>query len=123
MHTGIDLTAPRGSSIYVTGNGKVVKAGWGNGYGNMIVVDHGFSYKTIYAHLSKIDVKEGQQVRRGQVIGRVGSTGTSTCNHLHYEVRINDVPRNPLNFYSQSLTDEQYDQMLAVEGNEPLSDI
>ncbi len=121
MHTGVDLTAPRGTDIHSTGDGKVIKAGWGNGYGHMVVIEHGFSLKTVYSHMSKILVKEGQKIKRGEVLGLVGSSGTATCNHLHYEVRVNDIPKNPLNYYSSTLTKEQFEQVLAAEKNAPLS--
>jgi len=113
MHTGIDLTAPKGTKIHATGDGVVVQAsGSSGGYGNIVKIDHGFGYITYYAHQSKILVKKGQKVKRGDVIGLVGSTGRSVSSHLHYEVRINNKPVNPVNFYYEDLTDEQYNKMI-----------
>ncbi len=115
MHTGIDLTAPTGTKVYATGNGKIVKAGMSKGgYGNRIIIDHGFGYKTVYAHLSKILVRVGKKVKRGELIGLVGSTGVSTAPHLHYEVRIKNKPVNPINYYFNDITPDQYDKMILV---------
>lgn len=115
MHTGIDLTAPTGTKVYATGNGKIVKAGMSKGgYGNRIIIDHGFGYKTVYAHLSKILIKIGTKVKRGELIGLVGSTGVSTAPHLHYEVRRNNKPVNPINYYFNDITPDQYDKMILV---------
>ena len=115
MHTGIDLTAPTGTRVYATGDGKIVKAGMSKGgYGNRIIIDHGFGYKTVYAHLSKILVRVGKKVKRGELIGLVGSTGVSTAPHLHYEVRINNKPVNPINYYFNDITPDQYDKMILV---------
>lgn len=113
MHTGVDLTAPRGTKIYATGDGVVFRADGSNrGYGKAIRINHGFGYMTLYAHLSKILVRPGQKVKRGDVIGLVGSTGTSTCAHLHYEVRVNGKWVNPVNFYYDDLSDEEYREMI-----------
>lgn len=114
QHTGVDFSVPSGTPIYVTGNGVVVEAGWRGGYGNTIMVDHGFNYKTLYAHLSSIEVKKGQKVKRGEQIGRVGNTGVSVGPHLHYEVRYKDKPRNPVDFFTFDLTPEEYHEMLRV---------
>ena len=84
------------------------------GYGNQIEISHGYSYKTKYAHLSKILVKEGEHVKRGQVIGLVGNTGKSVGPHLHYEVRRNNVPINPINFFFQDMSPEEYDRMIEL---------
>ncbi len=114
-HDGIDFTAHTGTPIHATGNGVVVKAENSNGgYGNEIEIDHGFSYKSKYAHLSKILVTVGQKVKRGQIIGLVGNTGKSTGPHLHYEVRRNDVPINPINFFFMDLSPEEYDRMIEL---------
>ena len=86
MHEGMDFTAPIGTDVYATGNGRVIEAGWQEGYGISIKIDHGFGYHTFYAHLSGVNVSVGNQVIRGQVIGWVGNTGKSTGPHLHYEV-------------------------------------
>lgn len=98
MHPGVDLSGPTGSRIYSTNNGVVVKAGRKPAYGNMVDIEHKFGIVTRYAHLSKILVHEGDKVTKGQLIGIQGSTGRSTGPHLHYEVRINDHPVNPINF-------------------------
>lgn len=112
MHAGVDLTSPIGTKVYASGDGVVNAAQFGKGYGKVVGVDHGFTYSTIYAHLSKILVKKGQKVKRGDVIGLVGNTGTSTGPHLHYEVRKNNRPIDPVNFYMNDLTPEEYDLML-----------
>ena len=115
MHTGIDLTAPTGTKIFATGDGKIVKAGKSKGgYGKRIIIDHGFGYKTVYAHLNKIVVRSGQKINRGELIGFVGSTGVSTAPHLHYEVRRNNKPVNPINYYFNDITPDEYDKMIFV---------
>ena len=115
MHTGVDFTAPVGTEIYVTGNGKVESIeSTGRGYGNNVVIDHGYGYKTLYAHLSKIVVKRGQKLVRGDLIGYVGSTGTSTAPHLHYEVIKNGVKINPINFFFNDLSPAEYEKMLEM---------
>jgi len=96
MHKGVDYAARHGTPIMAAGDARVVSAGWQNGYGNAVVLDHGRGYTTLYAHMSRIAVKRGQRVSQGQVIGYVGSTGLATGPHLHYEFRINGVHRNPL---------------------------
>lgn len=98
MHAGIDMAGPAGEPIYATADGTVEKAGWGSGYGNMIDLDHGRGIETRYGHLSKILVRPGQKVKRGDLIARMGSTGRSTGNHLHYEVRIDGRAVNPVPF-------------------------
>ncbi len=101
MHTGIDIPAPGGTPINASASGKVIYAQWNSGgYGNMIAIDHGGGIATYYCHCSSISVNVGQTVSRGQLIGRVGSTGYSTGNHLHFEVRVNGVARNPLSYVS-----------------------
>lgn len=115
FHTGIDFTAPRGTEIYVTGDGKVEDVIMKKrGYGNHIIVDHGYGYKTLYAHMSRFNVKKGQQVKRGDVIGYVGSTGTSTAPHLHYEVIKNGEKINPMNFFFNDLTPEEYEKVIEL---------
>lgn len=122
MHTGIDLTAPSGTEVYATGDGKIIKTGYTpGGYGKRIIVDHGFGYKTLYAHLNDIYVKEGQKVKRGELIGAVGSTGRSTAPHLHYEVRKNNKTENPVNYYYNDLTPEQYDEVITVSSRMNMS--
>lgn len=87
------------------------------GYGNLIEVSHGYGYVTRYAHLSKIDVAEGQEVKRGDKIAEVGNTGKSTGSHLHYEVRLNDTPQNPINYYFMDLTPDEYNEMIRLAEN------
>ena len=123
FHTGIDFAAPRGTEIYATGDGNVESVTMKlHGYGYHVVVDHGYGYKTLYAHMSKFKVKEGQQVKRGDVIGFVGSTGTSTAPHLHYEVIKNGEKVNPINFYYGSISAEEYIAIsnLATQENQSL---
>ncbi len=118
MHSGLDFTADRGTEVYATGDGVVVKVEskrWG--YGKSIIVDHGFGYKTLYAHLSKFEVKEGQKVKRGELIGLIGSTGKSTGPHLHYEVIKDGEKVNPIGYFHSDLTPEQYEQMLEMSEN------
>lgn len=117
FHEGMDFAAAPGTPVYATGQGKVLSAGWHSGYGNLIEVDHGYGYLTRYAHLSKIDVKPGQSVSRGDKIGEVGNTGKSTGPHLHYEVRLKDVPQNPVNYYFMDLSPAEYDQMIRQAEN------
>ena len=117
FHEGLDFAAPNGTEVFATGDGKVQEAGREAGYGNMVEIDHGYNYHTRYAHLSEINVKEGDYVKRGQLIGKVGSTGKSTGPHLHYEVRYKDIPQNPVNFYFMDLTPEEYFEMIQIAEN------
>jgi len=115
FHAGMDFTAPRGTPIYATGNGKVKQADRKKrGYGNLVIIDHGYGYTTRYAHMSKMNVKVGQKVKRGDVIGFVGNTGLSAGPHCHYEVRKDGEPVNPVNFYYNDLTAEEYSIMLEM---------
>jgi len=98
MHTGVDIGGPSGAPIRAADSGVVVMAGWNGGYGNWTLIDHGGGLATGYAHQSSIGVSRGQRVGRGDVIGRVGSTGASTGPHLHFEVRVGGSPVNPLNY-------------------------
>lgn len=119
MHKGMDFTSPRGTPIYATGNGKVIRAdSRATGYGKHIRIDHGFGYVTLYAHLSKYNVKRGQKVKRGDLIGYVGSTGRSQAPHLHYEVRYNKKQVNPINFYYGDLSPEEFQEMLKMATQE-----
>ena len=97
-HTGVDIANEAGTPIDAAADGVVRHSGWAQGYGMCVVIDHGFGYTTLYGHMSEIVAKEGSVVRRGQVIGRMGSTGTSTGNHLHYEVWTGGVPRDPMKY-------------------------
>jgi murein DD-endopeptidase MepM/ murein hydrolase activator NlpD len=102
MHTGVDISAPQGTPVHVTADGIVIHAGWNGGYGRCVIVDHGNNYQTWYAHLSRMDVIEGQEIRQGEVLGAVGTTGRSTGSHLHYEVRIGSTPVNPYRFLQRA---------------------
>lgn len=117
FHEGMDFSASIGTPVYATGDGIVTAVGWNSGYGNAIDINHGYDYLTRFAHLSKIYVKKGQEVKRGDLIGLVGNTGKSTGPHLHYEVRYKGVPQNPVNYYFQDLTPEQYAIMIAEAEN------
>lgn len=115
FHAGMDFTAPRGTPIYATGDGKIIQAdSKSRGYGKHVRINHGYGYVTLYAHMSKILVKVGQKVKRGDVIGLVGNTGKSVGPHCHYEVRKNDNPINPVNFYFNDLTPEEYEMMIEL---------
>lgn len=115
FHEGVDFSAPTGTEIYATGDGVVtVSARAMAGYGNQVIIDHGFGYKTMYAHLQEMKVKKGQKVKRGQVIGTVGNTGKSTSPHLHYEVWKSNKPVNPINYFFNDITPEQYEEMLIL---------
>lgn len=111
-HTGIDISAAKGTPVYATADGVVSRETPGGGYGNVIVINHGYSYKTLYAHLSKKAVKPGEKVTRGQVIGYVGNTGLSLGAHLHYEVIKDGTRVNPIHFFFQDITPEEYDAIL-----------
>ena len=116
-HTGIDLNAKKGTPIYATGNGTVESAKWEGGYGNSVVINHGFGYKTRYAHCTTMTVRPGQKVLRGQQIATVGTTGTSTGYHLHYEVILKGVHDNPAKYFFMDLTPEEYDEILFISEN------
>lgn len=118
MHWGMDFTADIGAEVYATGDGVVIEVvtnSWG--YGKEIVIDHGFGYRTRYAHLSKFEVKRGDKVKRGDLIGLVGSTGKSTGPHLHYEVEKDGQKVNPVNFYHSDLTPEEYEKLIELSQN------
>jgi murein DD-endopeptidase MepM/ murein hydrolase activator NlpD len=115
LHTGMDFTAPVGTEIHSTGNGQVSKVEFdGRGYGNNVIINHGYGYETLYGHMSKIIVRPGQKISRGDLIGYVGNSGTSTGPHLHYEVRKNSNPVNPVNFYYNDLSPEEYEKILEI---------
>jgi len=115
MHTGMDFSAKSGTPIYATGDGKIAKVRRSRrGYGNHVIINHGYGYKTLYAHMKKYAVKKGQKVQRGEVIGYVGSTGTSVAPHLHYEVHKDGRKINPVNFYFNDLNPEEYEKMLEI---------
>lgn len=117
FHEGLDFAASKGTDVFATGDGIVKVAGREAGYGNCVDIDHGYNYLTRYAHLSEIMVRPGEEIKRGQLIGKVGSTGKSTGPHLHYEVRYKDIPQNPVNFYFMDLTPEQYYEMIQIAEN------
>ena len=119
MHWGMDFTAPRGTPIYAAGDGVIKRAdNRASGFGKHIRIDHGYGYLTLYAHLSKYNVKRGQKVKRGDLIGFVGSTGRSEAPHLHYEVWKDGQKINPINFYYGSLTAEEFANMLKFANQE-----
>jgi len=115
FHYGMDFTAPIGTSVYSTGDGIVKDVqSIGGGYGRWILIDHGFGYQTMYAHLNGFKVKIGDHVKRGQVIGSVGNSGTSTGPHLHYEVHKNGEPVNPQYYYFKDLNAQEYEKMVSI---------
>ena len=114
-HRGQDFSAPVGTEVYATGAGNVIDAGWnGGGYGNFVRIDHGYGYQTTYGHLSQVGVEVGQKVNRGDKIGLSGSTGVSTGPHLHYEIALYGNVQNPLHFFNDDLTDEEYLEMIGI---------
>ncbi len=118
-HWGMDFSAPKGTPVYATGNGKVESTKRSRrGYGNQIKIDHGFGYKTFYAHLDSYTVRKRQNVKRGDLIGYVGTSGTSTAPHLHYEVIKGNRKVNPVYYYFNDLTPEEYDTMLEMSSQE-----
>ena len=119
MHTGVDFSAPIGTPIYATGDGviKIAQKGF-SGYGNQVEVDHGFGYVTKYAHMKKFIVKPGQKVKRGELIGYLGNSGTSTAPHLHYEVIKNGEKVNPVHYFFNDLDPAQYEQILKLSSIE-----
>ncbi len=118
FHAGMDFTAKTGTPIHASGDGVVVYAEYGtNGYGMHVIVDHGFDYQTLYAHMSKLEVHKGQRVKRGDVLGLVGNTGLSVGPHLHYEVHKGGQPMDPANYYFNDLTPEEYARMVEISRN------
>ncbi len=112
MHEGIDFTSPIGTEIYSTGNGVVAKVEYnGRGYGNHVIINHGYGYATLYGHMSKFAVRPGQKIKRGDIIGYVGNTGSSTGPHVHYEVIKNGQKINPINFFFNDLSAEEYEKV------------
>jgi len=114
MHSGLDFTAPQGTPIYSTGDGVVTTAGPGTGTGNHVIINHGYGYETVYMHMARVKARDRQRVKRGEVIGWVGSTGASTGPHCHYEVHINGRPVDPVYFFFNDLNAEQYDRVLKI---------
>lgn len=122
FHWGVDIVAPIGTPIYAPGNGTVKKVrNLRTGHGKHIVIDHGFGYETLYGHLSKFNVTNGQKVKRGEVIGYLGNTGTSTAPHLHYEVKVNGQKVNPINYYFKDLSSDEYQQIIARSNDVKMS--
>ena len=117
FHQGMDFTAPTGTEVFATGNAKVTFSGWKQGYGNTVILDHGFGYETLYAHLYKSLVRKGQKVRRSDIIALVGNTGKSTGPHLHYEVLQRGRHVNPAHYYFMDLDADQYEEMIRVAEN------
>jgi len=115
FHSGMDFTAPLGTEVYATGNGTIVEVKAAQrGFGKYVIIDHGFGYMSTYAHLSNFNVRVGQKVQRGDIIGFVGSTGTSVANHLHYEIKLNGVNVDPVNYYFEDLNSAEYDRMIEI---------
>ena len=115
IHAGLDFTAPTGTPIYATADGTVSKAEFNNGgYGNHVVINHGFGYETLYGHMVRMKARVGQKVKRGEIIGWVGNTGKSTGPHCHYEVHKNGEPVDPVYYFYNDLTPEQYDRLLKL---------
>ncbi len=125
LHEGIDLTAPRGTNIYATADGEILQAGYREGgFGKKVLIDHGHGYRTLYGHCDEVLVEPGQQVNRGEVIARVGSTGLSKSPHLHYEVHVNGKPVDPINYYANDLSPGEYEHMIDMLSNaDPSFDI
>ena len=117
FHAGMDFTAPTGTPIYATANGTIMSAGWKQGYGNCVEINHGYGYVTLYGHMSVIKTNAGRSVKRGDVIGLVGSTGKSTGPHLHYEVHLRGEIMNPANYYYLDLSPADYDRMIQMSNN------
>jgi hypothetical protein len=119
FHKGIDFTAPKGTPIQATGDGVVKRVEKKKrGYGRNVTIDHGYGYETLYAHMATVDVKKGEKVKRGQQLGTVGSTGTSTAPHLHYEVRINGKCVNPIDYCMDGLTPREYKELVLKSSEE-----
>jgi murein DD-endopeptidase MepM/ murein hydrolase activator NlpD len=115
FHYGMDFTAPAGTDVYSTGNGTVVDVSSSQrGLGKHITIDHGFGYTSTYAHLSNFNVRVGQRVQRGDIIGYVGSTGMSVANHLHYEIKLNGINVDPVNYYFEDLSSAEYEKMIEI---------
>ena len=119
FHYGVDFSAPQGTPIYATGNGTVKKTKKSRrGFGNHIVIDHGYGYESLYAHMQKYTVRRGQKVKRGDLIGYVGNSGKSTAPHLHYEVHKDGRKVNPAYYFHNDLTPEEFDRMLELAAQE-----
>ncbi len=113
-HNGLDFSAPRGTPVYATGDGKVQMAYYSPSYGFVVYIDHDYAFETRYAHLTHFIVKDGDSIKRGQVIGYVGNTGTSAGPHLHYEVLYKGTPVNPINFFQRDLNNKEYEKLVEL---------
>lgn len=113
-HNGLDFSAPKGTPVYATGDGVVTRANTSSSYGRVIYLNHGHGYETRYAHLSKFAVRPGDRIKRGHIIGYVGSTGTSLSAHLHYEVLFNERHLNPINFFQRDLSNKEYERLIEI---------
>ena len=119
FHYGVDFSAPKGTPIYATGNGTIKKAKKSRrGFGNHLIIDHGYGYESLYAHMQKYIVRKGQKVKRGDLIGYVGNSGKSTAPHLHYEVHKDGRKVNPAYYFHNDLTPEEFDRMLELAAQE-----
>jgi murein DD-endopeptidase MepM/ murein hydrolase activator NlpD len=115
MHNGIDFSAPEGTPVYATGNGVVkVSSRSARGLGNQILIDHGYGYETLFACMDELNVRIGQEVKRGDLIGTVGSTGLSVAPHLHYEVHLDGTAMNPINYFFLELSPSDYDRLILI---------
>jgi murein DD-endopeptidase MepM/ murein hydrolase activator NlpD len=114
FHAGMDFTANVGTPIYATGDGAVILAEYGSGYGNHVMVNHGYGYQTLYGHMEKMAVRVGQKVKRGELLGYVGNSGLSAGPHVHYEVHKNHNQVNPINFYYCDLSPEEYKKLIDI---------
>ncbi len=114
MHEGLDFSAPQGTPIQATGDGVIVKVESNGGYGKHVIINHGFGYETLYGHMSIVEVKQGQKIKKGQTIGKVGNTGSSTGPHCHYEVHYKGTPVNPINYVLDGLTPVQYQELVKL---------
>ena len=120
-HKGLDFTAPKGSPVYATGDGKVEYAEYSDSFGQVVYLNHGYSFQTRYAHLTKFIVSKGETVKRGQVIGFVGNSGLSVSDHLHYEVLYEGIQINPINFFQRDLNNKEYEKLIEVGSRETIS--
>lgn len=123
MHTGIDIASPKGTPVYASGDGIVLNPKGLTGYGNVVIISHGFGYQSLYAHLSKTAVRPGQKIKRGELVGYVGSTGLSVAPHLHYEIMKNGIKVNPVHYFYNDLSPKEYEEVLeaASKVNQALS--
>ena len=112
FHAGMDFSAPQDTKVFATGDGVITFVGWDQGLGNTVIIDHGFGYESVYAHLDNTNERKGVKVRRGDVIGAVGESGKATGYHLHYEVHYKGTPVNPINYFFMDLSPKEYDKMI-----------